>query len=29
VFIGQAAEDHHQHEGDAHHGNPPTEPVII
>ena len=29
VFIGQASEDHHQHEGDAHHGNPPTEPVII
>jgi F-type H+-transporting ATPase subunit a len=29
VFIGQATEDHHQHEGDAHHGNPPTEPVII
>lgn len=29
VFIGQAAEDHHQHEGDAHHGNPATEPVII
>jgi F-type H+-transporting ATPase subunit a len=29
VFIGQAIEDHHQHEGDAHHGNPPTEPVII
>jgi len=29
VFIGQAAEDHHQHDGDAHHGNPPTEPVII
>lgn len=29
VFIGQAIEDHHQHDGDAHHGNPPTEPVII
>ena len=29
VFIGQAIEDHHQHEGDAHHGNPATEPVII
>lgn len=29
VFIGQATEDHHQHAGDAHHGNPPTEPVII
>jgi F-type H+-transporting ATPase subunit a len=29
VFVGQAIEDHHQHEGDAHHGNPPTEPVII
>jgi F-type H+-transporting ATPase subunit a len=29
VFIGQATEDHHQHESDAHHGNPPTEPVII
>lgn len=29
VFIGQAIEDHHQHEGDAHQGNPPTEPVII
>lgn len=29
VFIGQATEDHHQHDGDAHHGNPPTEPVII
>jgi F-type H+-transporting ATPase subunit a len=29
VFIGQATEDHHQHEGDAHHGNPPTEPVVI
>lgn len=29
VFVGQATEDHHQHEGDAHHGNPPTEPVII
>lgn len=29
VFIGQAVEDHHQHEHDAHHGNPPTEPVII
>ncbi|WP_240409935.1 F0F1 ATP synthase subunit A [Flavisolibacter nicotianae] len=29
VFIGQATEDHHQHEADAHHGNPPTEPVII
>lgn len=29
VFIGQAAEDHHQHESDAEHGNPPTEPVII
>lgn len=29
VFIGQATEDHHQHEGDAHHGNPPTEPVIV
>ncbi|MCW3074181.1 MAG: synthase subunit [Flaviaesturariibacter sp.] len=29
VFIGQATEDHHQHEGDAHHGNPATEPVII
>jgi F-type H+-transporting ATPase subunit a len=29
VFIGQATEDHHQHESDADHGNPPTEPVII
>ena len=29
VFIGQAIEDHHQHDGDAHQGNPPTEPVII
>lgn len=29
VFIGQATEDHHQHESDAQHGNPPTEPVII
>jgi F-type H+-transporting ATPase subunit a len=29
VFIGQATEDHHQHESDAHHGNPPTEPAII
>jgi len=29
VFIGQAIEDHHQHEADAHSGNPPTEPVII
>ena len=29
VFIGQAAEDHHQHESDAHQGNPPTEPAII
>lgn len=29
VFIGQAVEDHHQHEGDAHHGNPPTEPAIL
>ncbi|WP_345252681.1 F0F1 ATP synthase subunit A [Flaviaesturariibacter amylovorans] len=29
VFLGQAIEDHHQHEHDAHHGNPPTEPVII
>ena len=29
VFVGQAIEDHHQHDGDAHHGNPPTEPVII
>jgi F-type H+-transporting ATPase subunit a len=29
VFIGQATEDHHQNEGDAHHGEPPTEPVII
>ena len=29
VFIGQAMEDHHQHEADAHHGYPPTEPVII
>lgn len=29
VFIGQATEDPHQHESDAHHGNPPTEPVII
>jgi F-type H+-transporting ATPase subunit a len=29
VFIGQAIEDHHQHEGDAHQGNPATEPVII
>lgn len=29
VFIGQSIEDHHQHDGDAHHGNPPTEPVII
>ncbi len=29
VFIGQATEEHHQHESDAHHGNPPTEPVII
>lgn len=29
VFIGQATEEHHQHTEDAHHGNPPTEPVII
>ena len=29
VFIGQATEDHHQHNGDSHQGNPPTEPVII
>lgn len=29
VFIGQATEEHHQHEADAHLGNPPTEPVII
>ncbi|TCJ18806.1 ATP synthase F0 subunit A [Flaviaesturariibacter flavus] len=29
VFIGQATEDHHQHEGEAHAGHPPTEPVII
>ncbi len=29
VFIGQATEDHHQHEADGHAGNPPTEPVII
>ena len=29
VFIGQATEDHHQHESDAQHGNPATEPVII
>jgi len=29
VFIGQSTEDHHQHEHDAHQGNPPTEPVII
>ncbi|HET7898044.1 MAG TPA: F0F1 ATP synthase subunit A, partial [Flavisolibacter sp.] len=29
VFIGQATEEHHQHEHDAHEGNPATEPVII
>ncbi|RYY41765.1 MAG: ATP synthase F0 subunit A [Chitinophagaceae bacterium] len=29
VFLGQATEDHHQGHEDAHHGNPPTEPVII
>ena len=29
VFIGQAIEDHHQHDGDAHRGEPATEPVII
>lgn len=29
VFIGQASEEHHQHEHDAHEGNPATEPVII
>jgi F-type H+-transporting ATPase subunit a len=29
VFLGQAIEDHHQHEHEAHDGHPPTEPVII
>jgi len=29
VFLGQSTEDHHQHEHDAHEGNPPTEPVIV
>lgn len=29
VFIGQAVEDGHHSAEDAHHGEPPTEPVII